>query len=50
MEIHRLLTGMGLGKDIMVVTPEEMEKYRDVPGTLVWPALREGKLLYERMP
>jgi hypothetical protein len=34
-------------KDVIVVTAEEVEKYRDVVGTLIYPALREGKVLYE---
>jgi uncharacterized protein len=35
-------------KDIIVVTPEEVEQYKDVVGTLIYPALREGKVIYER--
>ena len=35
-------------KDIIVVTPEEVRKYRDVVGSIIYPALREGKVLYER--
>ncbi len=47
-EIYRLLAGMGLPKDVIVVTPEEVERYRNVTGTIIHPALREGKVLYER--
>ena len=47
-EIHAALAGMGIPKDVVVVTPDEVEKFRDVVGTLVYPALREGKVLYER--
>ena len=35
-------------KDIIVVTPEEMERKRNIVGTVVYPALREGKVLYVR--
>lgn len=42
------LAGMGLPKDVIVVTPEEVEKYRNIVGTVIYPALREGKILYER--
>ena len=35
-------------KDIIVVTPHEIEKHRNIPGTIVHPALREGKTLYVR--
>jgi predicted nucleotidyltransferase len=33
-------------KDVVVVTPEELERHRDVVGTVVEPALREGRTLY----
>ena len=46
--IHAVLAGMGLPKDVIVITPEDLERYRDVAGTIVYPALREGKVLYER--
>jgi predicted nucleotidyltransferase len=47
-EIYRALAGMGLSKDVIVVNADEVERYRDVPGTIIRPALREGKVLYER--
>jgi predicted nucleotidyltransferase len=47
-EIYRLLAGIGLPKDVIVVTPEEVERFRDVPGSIIRPALREGQVLYER--
>jgi predicted nucleotidyltransferase len=46
--IRIALSGMGLAKDVFVVTPEEVEQYRDLVGTIIRPALREGKVLYER--
>ncbi len=42
------LQGMGQSKDIVVYTPEEVAHYGNVVGTLLYPALREGKVLYER--
>jgi predicted nucleotidyltransferase len=33
--------------DLIVVTPEEFEKYRDVAGHIVYPAAREGKVVYD---
>ena len=47
-EMYRLLGGMGMSKDIIVVTPEEIKRYKKIPGTIVYQALNEGKLLYER--
>jgi len=47
-EIRLLLHDIPIPKDIVVITPEEMDRYRDVPGTLVKPVLRDGRLLYAR--
>ena len=47
-EIDLMLAGSGLPKDIIVVTPEEMARTRDVIGTIVYPAVREGKVMYDR--
>ena len=47
-EIRKALAGLPLPEDVIVVTPEYFKRYRDVAGTVVWPTVREGKLLYER--
>lgn len=47
-EIDLALAEIGMPKDIIVVTPEEVERYRNVVGTIIYPALREGKVLYDR--
>jgi len=47
-EIRRALADLPVAKDIIVVTPEYFARYRDVIGTIVWPAMREGRILYER--
>ena len=46
-EIDLMLAGSGLPKDIIVVTPEEVARLRDIVGTIVYPAVREGKVMYE---
>jgi predicted nucleotidyltransferase len=48
LDMRIALHGIGLAKDIVVVTPEELEEYKDLVGTVIRPALREGKVLYER--
>jgi predicted nucleotidyltransferase len=48
-EIYGLLAGMGQPKDVIIVTPEEVKKFRNVAGTIVRMALREGKVLYGRL-
>ena len=47
-EIDLMLAGSGLPKDIIVVTPEEMERTKDIIGTIVYPAVREGRVMYDR--
>jgi predicted nucleotidyltransferase len=46
-EIHGLLAGMGVPKDVIVVTPEEFDAYRDAPGTVIRTAWQEGKILHD---
>ena len=48
-KIRTALNGIGLAKDIVVATPEEIEEKRDLVGTIIYPALREGKVVYERL-
>jgi predicted nucleotidyltransferase len=36
-------------KDVLVATPDELERQRDLPGTIVSPALHEGRVLYEKV-
>ncbi len=46
--LYETLWDVGVPKDIVVVRPEEFERYRDVVGTVIYPAAREGRVLYER--
>jgi predicted nucleotidyltransferase len=46
--IRVALRGVGVAKDIVLVTPEEVERFGDLEGTVIRPALREGRVLYER--
>jgi predicted nucleotidyltransferase len=46
--IRRHLAGLPICKDIIVTTPEEIQQRGDLVGTILRPALREGKVLYER--
>ena len=47
-DIRVAISDVGLPKDVVVVTCDELERYRDVVGTLIRPALQEGKVLYGR--
>lgn len=46
--ILRLLADMPVAKDVVVTTTTEVEHQGRLIGTVVRPALREGKVLYER--
>jgi predicted nucleotidyltransferase len=46
--MDRSLHGLGFARDIMVLTPEEFERDRHIPGTVARPASLEGRVLYER--
>jgi predicted nucleotidyltransferase len=39
---------MGIPKDVIVVTPEEFERRKEIVGSIAYPAHHEGRLLYER--
>ncbi|MBI5428629.1 MAG: nucleotidyltransferase domain-containing protein [Nitrospinae bacterium] len=47
-EIDLALADRTLPLDVIVVTPDEIEKYRNAKGALIYPALKEGKVVYER--
>ena len=49
-QIDLALVGVDLPADVIVATPEEVERYRDLAGTIICPALREGRVVYERKP
>jgi predicted nucleotidyltransferase len=43
---YRAMWGVGAPVDIVVVTSEEVEQYRDASCLVIYPALREGKVVY----
>lgn len=47
-EIRMALDAMGIPKDIVVITPGEFERRKDIVGTIAYPAHHEGRTLYER--
>jgi predicted nucleotidyltransferase len=46
--IGNALSDLPVSKDIVVTTPEEIAQRGDVIGLVLRPALREGKVIYER--
>jgi predicted nucleotidyltransferase len=47
-QIDLALEGIPIPIDLIVVTPEDVGKYRDTVGTIISEAVRQGKVLYER--
>jgi len=47
-KIYRALANMGVPIDIVVVSKAYVQRYGDLVGTVVRPALKEGKVLYAR--
>jgi predicted nucleotidyltransferase len=47
-EMRVALHDIQMPKDIIVVTPDDVARRRDIVGTIIRPALREGKVLYVR--
>ena len=46
--IYRHLVGVGLPVDIVVVTPEDIDRYGNAIGLVLETALREGRVVYEQ--
>jgi uncharacterized protein len=46
--LRKLLRDISVPKDIIVKTPDEFERYKDVIGTIIFPAAHHGKVIYER--
>jgi uncharacterized protein len=46
-QIGNALSNLPISKDIIVATPEEIEKYGSIVGSILLPAVSEGKVVYE---
>ncbi|HHW14593.1 MAG TPA: nucleotidyltransferase domain-containing protein [Firmicutes bacterium] len=47
-EIDMLLSDRTVPLDLIVLTPEELDRQKALPGTIAHEATREGVLIYER--
>lgn len=47
--LHRALGGLGIAKDIVVVTESDVLQFSDDPSMVIRPALGEGKELYRAL-
>jgi len=46
-DIYMKLYGVGQAIDLIVVTPEQVREYGNSPYLVLYPALHEGKVLYD---
>lgn len=46
--IYRNLRSVGAAVDVIVVAPDDVERFRDSHPLVIKPALREGRIIYER--
>jgi predicted nucleotidyltransferase len=46
--IYMNLIGVGEAVDVVVVTPEDVDRYKDCHALVIKPALREGRVIYAR--
>jgi predicted nucleotidyltransferase len=46
-EIYRNLRGVGVAVDVVVATEDDIRNYGQKAGTILKPALREGRVIYE---
>ena len=44
--IYMNMHGVGQAVDVIVVTPEDVERYKDSFALVIYPALKEGKVVY----
>jgi predicted nucleotidyltransferase len=44
--IYMNMHGVGQAVDVIVVTPDDVERYKDSFALVIYPALKEGKVVY----
>lgn len=45
-KIQVSLAGVGQAVDVIVVTPEDVDRYRNTDALVIAPAMREGRVIY----
>jgi uncharacterized protein len=48
--VYRALNRLGAPKDVVVVTEGDVQRFRDEPSLVIFPALREGREIYRASP
>jgi len=44
--LYRCLMGLGMAKDVIVATETDIRDHADNPSLVLYPALREGRVIY----
>jgi len=45
-KIYQALIGVGRAVDVVVATPDDIERYRNSPSMVIAPAIGEGRVIY----
>ena len=48
LELRMAVYDVAVPKDIILVSPDEIAERRNVPGTVIQPAMQEGQVIYAR--
>jgi predicted nucleotidyltransferase len=46
--IYMRMRGIAQAIDLVIVTPKQVEEYRNSPFSVIYPAMREGRVMYKR--
>jgi predicted nucleotidyltransferase len=46
--IYLRMRGIAKAMDLVIVTPKQMAEYRNSPFSVLYPAVREGRVVYEK--
>lgn len=46
-KVRRILSDLRIPVDVIVKTSEEFQTYKDIIGTIIYPASKYGKVIYE---
>jgi len=46
--IYQRMRGIARSIDLVIVTPQQVEDYKNSPFSIIYPAVREGRVVYER--
>jgi len=46
--VRKALRDLGIPKDVIIKTPEEFARFKDIVGSIIYSAAHRGKVLYER--